>query len=216
MFPKLTRSSIFADLSDEELALLEEKAIIRQFKKNHIVVSQGDASHNFFIVLEGRMRVYLENSEGNEIILNNALGPGDAFGELAIIADTPRSANVMAMDDVKVAAFTKADFMHFIADPQIAAKVVKSLVGLVHKLTDEVGNLAQNSVYSRVVRVLMQNSTEEGPVRVTERLTHQEIANMVGASREMVSKILKDLKTGGYISVESKRITVERNLPARW
>ena len=208
--------ALFADLSESDLSALTSHATTRRYKKNTIVVTKGDDSDSLYVILSGRARVYLDDEQGNEITIRT-LGPGEAFGELALLSGEPRAANVVTLGDCELSVVSKQNFMNCLtSNPPISFRIIKSLVERIQAMTEDISSLALLDVYGRVAKVLTKNAHEQNGKLVTNRLTHQEIANLVGASREMVSRILKDLRAGGYISVEDKRITLERNLPRGW
>jgi CRP/FNR family cyclic AMP-dependent transcriptional regulator len=144
-------------------------------------------------------------------------GPGEYFGEM-VLDEGPRSASVMTVEPSKFLVISKADFRKFLsANPDFAMKLINRLMRRVRALTDNVGSLALLDVYGRVARLLLEMSTEQGGKHVvSERLTQKDIADRVGASREMVSRIFKDLVAGGYIQVDDRVITINKDLPPRW
>lgn len=212
----LTDIDLFADLSEEDRRALAVHATIRSFKKNTIVMTVGDETDYLYVVLAGRLKIYLDDADGREITLR-FLGPGDAFGELAVLSEGPRVANVATLEDSRLSAISKADFLECLNhNPGISLSIIRLLVERIREMTEDISTLALLDVYGRVARVLTRNAKECDGNLVTEPLTQQDIANMVGASREMVSRILKDLKTGGYIQVKDRRILVQKTLPSGW
>ena len=142
---------------------------------------------------------------------------GDYFGDLALIDKQPRVASVMTTEPSKFMIISREDFLKCLSkNPEIAINLIKPMTSRIRMLAKNVSSLALLDVYGRVARTLLDQSEERGDALVTEKLTQQEIADMVGASRAMVSRILKDLKEGGYISIEKKRITIHHKLPSRW
>lgn len=213
----LSNVPLFAGLSEKELQAISQHAITKRFNKNTVVINEGDNSDSLYVILSGRVKIYLSDEEGKEVILNNQ-GPGDYFGELALIDEAPRSASVMTVEDCRLSIISKHDFATCLKNhPEIALSLIKDLSRRMRSLTENVKSLALMDVYGRVARTLLNLSVpEEGKMVVRERLTQKDIANMVGASREMVSRILKDLSVGGYITVDRKRITINERLPAAW
>lgn len=123
----------------------------------------------------------------------------------------------MTIEDCELSIVSRSRFMECLAaNSELAFRIISALVHLIHELTEDVSTLALLDVYGRVRRTLERLSKERDSKRVTDRLTHQDLANMVGSSREMVRRILRDLKAGRYISAHDKRITIEKNLPAGW
>jgi CRP/FNR family cyclic AMP-dependent transcriptional regulator len=203
-------------LEETELRALAEHATQQAFPKNSVIINEGDRSDSIFIIVSGRVRVFLHGKDGKEVLLN-VHGPGEYFGEM-VLDEGPRSASVMTLENSKFLVIPKAEFRRFVsAHPDFAMRLINRLMLRVRALTESVGSLALLDVYGRVARLLLELAVEkDGKLIVTERLTQQDIADRVGSSREMVSRIFKDLTSGGYIEVEDRRITIRRDLPPRW
>lgn len=203
-------------LSSVELATIGARGITRKHAKNTIVVSEGDTTDGLFIVLEGRVKVFVSDAEGHEVILGTH-GPGEYFGEMALDAG-PRSASVITLEPCQLLIVPKDDFRQFVENnPAFAFSLIGKLIARVRALTENVKSLALMDVYGRVARLLLELAEERDSVLViAERLTQQEIANRVGASREMVSRILKDLSTGGYLTQSREGIVLHRRPPLNW
>jgi CRP/FNR family cyclic AMP-dependent transcriptional regulator len=207
---------LFAGLSDEALAEIEQHGSIKTFRKNAIVINQDDETSSLYVILAGSVKVFISGEDGREAVLNHQ-SAGDYFGDLALIDRQPRAASVMTTEPSKFMIISRDDFMRCLAkNPEIALNLIKPLTSRIRMLAQNVSSLALLDVYGRVANTLLQQSHEEDGEMITDRLTQQEIADMVGASRAMVSRILKDLKAGGYISVDKKRITIHQKLPDRW
>lgn len=207
---------LFAGLDAEALAMVERHATPRSVRKNTVVIQRGDDSSSLYVVLAGRLKVCVSDDQGKEVILNT-LGPGDHFGELAILGDMPRTATVVSLEDSRLITLTRTAFLELVrAQPDIALAVIRSLIARVSQLTDQVGRLALGDVYSRVRDLLTTQAVEEDGQLVTGRFTQSEIAQMVGSSREMISRIFKDLREGGYIRLDDRRVTILKKLPTRW
>ena len=189
---------------------------VRSFPKNTVLVQEGDMSDQLYVVISGRLKVFLADSDGKEIIVDT-LGPNQYFGEMALDGE-PRSASVMTVEASKLAVVQRADFKKFLADdPDAAFQFIVALIKRARNLTRTVGNLALLDVYGRVARLLLDNAAEEsGRLVVADRISQQEIAKRVGSSREMVSRILGDLREGKYISMENSRIVIQQQLPKHW
>jgi CRP/FNR family cyclic AMP-dependent transcriptional regulator len=203
-------------LSDAELAALSRRAIMRSFGKNTVMVSEGDRADSLYIIVSGRIRVYVSDDQGKEIILNQA-GKGEYFGEMAL-DEGPRSASVITLEPTRFLVVPKEDFAAFLAaSPEFALHLVRKLIRRVRALTHDVKSLALMDVYGRVARMLLDLAVErDGALVIEDRPTQQEMANRIGASREMISKILSELAAGGYIEVARERITIARTLPCGW
>ena len=202
-------------LDDHELKVLSAHATEQTYQKNVVVVNEGDQSNTIFIILTGRVKVFLRNAQGREMVIN-VLGPREYFGEM-VIDEGSRSASVATLETSRFMVITKTDFKALVvSEPDFALKLITRLMQRVRVLTDNIRSLALLDVYGRVARLLLELATEqEGRLVVAEKLTQQDIAERVGASREMISRIFKDLVTGGYISIEHKHITINRDLPQR-
>lgn len=189
---------------------------VRVYPKNTILIQEGDKSDQLYVVLSGKLRVFLADGKGNEITID-ILGPDQYFGEMALEGE-PRSASVMTMEVSRLSVIERPQFRQFFAtNPEAAYRLYLALVRRARNLTRNVGGLALLDVYGRVARLLLDNATEEsGCLVVGERITQQEIAKRVGASRETVSRILTDLREGNYITIEENRIKIQQHLPKRW
>jgi CRP/FNR family cyclic AMP-dependent transcriptional regulator len=203
-------------LSEAEVNAIARRAVTRAFPKNTIVVSEGDRTDTLHIVVSGRVKIYVSDEKGKEIVLNFA-GPGEYFGEL-VLDEGPRAASVMTLEPSRFLVVPKEDLREFVAQsPDFALHLIRKLIRRVRVLTNDIKSLALMDVYGRVARMLLDLAVErDGALVIEERPTQQEMANRVGASREMVNKILGDLASGGYITVERDRITIARALPRAW
>ena len=213
----LDKIPLFSDLELNELELLSLKMVTRQYPRNAVVINEGDHSDSLYIIRSGSVKVFLGNDEGKEVILN-VQRAGEYFGELALIDSGPRSASVITQEKTVLSLISKADFDEFLRQhPAATVKIIRVLVKRLRALTDSVRSLALMDVYGRVARLLLKLSQPEGDVRVIrDALTQQDIADRVGASREMVSRILKDLREGGYIEIHDRHITLRERLPHGW
>jgi CRP/FNR family cyclic AMP-dependent transcriptional regulator len=202
-------------LTAEEVGALSAHARVLSFSKNAVIINEGDSSDSIFIVASGRVKVFLHS--GNKEVVLNVHGPGEYFGEL-VLDEGPRSASVATLEASKFYVITKADFREFLsAHPEFAMKLVNRLMHRVRALTENVRNLALLDVYGRVARLLLELAVEqEGRLVITEKLTQKDIADRVGASREMVSRVFKELVAGGYIVLKDRRIEINKDLPSRW
>ncbi|MEO8440862.1 MAG: Crp/Fnr family transcriptional regulator [Betaproteobacteria bacterium] len=200
-------------LDDDDLRALSAHATEQTYQKNVVVVNEGDQSNTIFIILSGRVKVFLRNAEGREMVIN-VLGSREYFGEL-VIDEGVRSASIATLESCRFMIVTKADFKALvISDPDFALKLINRLMLRVRALTDNIRSLALLDVYGRVARLLLELAIEQdGRLVVPEKLTQQDIAERVGSSREMVSRIFKDLVLGGYIRIDNKLITINRDLP---
>jgi CRP/FNR family cyclic AMP-dependent transcriptional regulator len=205
---------LFAGLDDQELSLLEQHANTRTFPKNAILITEGDDTDSLYIIQSGKVRIFMSNPDGKEIILNEQ-GPGEHFGELALVDDAPRSASVMALEKTQVSIISRQDFRQVLGKhPDLAFSLIRDLSRRIRVLSENVKDLALLDVYGRVAKTLLGMAKDiDGQLIIEDRPTQQDIANHIGASREMVARILKDLETGGYITVTKKQILINEKLP---
>lgn len=203
-------------LSDAELMGVGAHGVTRSYPKNTIIVSEGDATDSLYVIVAGRIKVFVSDDAGHEVTLA-VQGPGEYFGEM-VLDHGPRSASVMTLEPSRFLIVPKANFREFVAkNPAFALSLVEKLIQVARSLTERVKDLALMDVYGRVARLLLELAEErDGRLVIAERLTQQEMANRVGASREMVSRILKDLSTGGYITQSRDAIVLHRKPPLRW
>jgi len=207
----------FEGLSDKQISLLTDRAAVRSYSKGAIIVNEGDEGTSLFVILSGSVKTFLSDENGKEVVLSTQ-GADEYFGDLALFDDEPRSASVMALEPCKVMIITKAQLREAIKeDPEIGFSLLHGLAKRVRILTENVRTMALLDVFGRLVRTLYMLAEEkDGALVVDQRLTQQELANRIGASREMVSRIMHDLTEGGYLSIKSKRITILKKIPANW
>jgi len=203
-------------LSEAELQAIRGHGVARSYPKGAVVVTEGDTTDALFVILEGRVKVYATDEQGREILFLTQ-GPGEYFGELAL-DEGPRSASVMTLEKARLFAVPKPELQNFVAtNPAFALNIMRKLITRVRTLTASVKSLALMDVYGRVARLLLELSEEkDGKLAISERLTQQDVANRVGASREMVGRILKDLADGGYITTDRTGIVINRRPPEHW
>lgn len=203
-------------LSDANLKAMGSHGIARTYPKNTIIVSEGDQTDSLYVILEGRVKVFVSDDSGDEVLLLTQ-GSGEYFGEL-VLDEGPRSASIMTLEASRFLVVPNADFREFVMhNPAFALSLIEKLIGRVRTLTASVKSLALMDVYGRVARLLLELAEErDGGLAIMHRLTQQEIASRIGASREMVSRILKDLSTGGYLTQSRTGIVLHRKPPEHW
>ena len=211
----LGRVAMFQSLGESDLDALAGVARQITAERGELIVSQGSAGESLYIVAKGQIRVYLSDETGKEIILGLE-GPGAIFGEIAVLDGEPRSASVAAMERTELLMIEGREFRQLLeVHTGLSLGVIAALAGMIRKLTDATQGLALQSAYRRLVARLYERTVEEdGQTVIPERLTHQLLADMIGCSREMVSRIMSDLAKGGYLRTEGKRWIIERKLPA--
>jgi CRP/FNR family cyclic AMP-dependent transcriptional regulator len=213
----LHRIPIFSCLQDDELDRLVGMAVRKRFSRNTVLLSAGDVTDSLYIILSGKVKTVITDENGREIILSIS-GPGEYFGEMALIDGEPRSATIITREACQLLIFSKEDIKGVLrSNPDMIFTLLKGLIKRLRETDKKIESLALMDVYGRVAQLLTQMAEPVNEAMViNEPLTHQEIANMVGASREMVSRILSELMRGGFIRVHKKIITILRKLPYAW
>ncbi len=215
--PAEAHENLIAALSPE-LRALALRGVIRSYRKNSVIINEGEIGDSLFVLLQGKVKVYSTDTEGREITYN-IVEAGDYFAEMWLDGG-PRSASVMTMEPC-VCSIVGRDALrdHLAEEPEFALALVAQVIRRARAATETARNMALLDVYGRVVAALESHhqgaASPEAPVVLTQ-ITHQQLASRVGASREMVSRLLKDLEKGGYIELGVKRITLKKKLPARW
>ena len=200
---------LFSGLDETELERLSRVAARRRAGRGDQVVRAGESADALLILLTGRAKVTNFDEEGREIILA-WLGPGEFFGEMGLIDGSPRSASVVAVENCELLSIGKHEFQRCMQDNfQVVLKLMQILVRRLREADRNIESLALLDVYGRVARLLLDMSEEEGGKRmVKQKISKQDMARMIGASREMVSKVMRDLEVGGYIISEGDQITI--------
>jgi CRP/FNR family cyclic AMP-dependent transcriptional regulator len=209
---------LFANLEETEVNQLVDQSSFKNIRKNTIILSAGDKTDSIYIIDTGKVRAFRDNEEGRQITLNT-LGPGMMFGELAAMAEVPRVASIESLEPTRVLVIEKTAFVSLLErNPSLAISMAKKFAEMVHIMSEHMAEIALLDVYGRLTSFLERSSFEENGKRVVEGFTHQELANNVGASREMVSRILSGLKKGKYLSSSSdnRKLYLDRKLPHGW
>jgi len=208
----------FSEVANAELSALANYATRKNYLKNNLIISEGDPAGPLFIILSGKVRVYLDSESGKSITLAIQKS-GSYFGELSLLDDQPRSASIITLEPTTCALIPKQAFVDWLrAHPEATALgVMRGLTRRIRTLTDNVRGLALYDVYTRLSKTLHELAVvENDELVIKEKVSHQDLANQVGASREMVSKIMKDLVTGGYLAFDGKTVRILKPLPAGW
>lgn len=214
----IRRVPLFALLTPEQAALLSDAVEKRRFKRGELIVEKGKKSNSLFIILAGRARVVIMDRKGREVILAS-LQPGDYIGEMSLIDNDPHSASVETEVQTDVLVLGRAEFTRCLAEnASMSYSVMKGLVQRLRKADEKIGSLALLGVYGRVADVLMGRAVPDGEKRmlIREKISRQDIAKMVGASREMVSRVMRDFEDHGFIETREGGavvITERRSVP---
>lgn len=208
-------NQLFKGLDETELKIITRLTTKKTVLKHTLVISEGDDSSAMYLIQEGKVKVTVTSTDGKELILTT-LQQGDNFGELSLLDDSHRSANVVAIENCVFIVLHKADFFQLLKqNSSIAFSVIKFLCHRVRFVTEVAQSLALMDVYGRLVKLLHDLSvpSENGKLIVSIPLTHQDIASRVGCGREMITNIMKGLKKGRYLTIENKIITINKKLP---
>lgn len=217
VFSGLKSIPFLSNLEDKTLSELASHAKKSTFQKNSFIITEGDETNSLYILLSGKIRAFSSDEQGKEVTLLEQT-PVSYFGELALLGNHARSASVISLEKTSCAIIAQSDFKKWLSShPDVAFGLIQDLSNTVRRLTDKVKQLALLNVYERTIQALHDMAVKEGDILIIhKRPTQQELANIVGASREMVNKIMKELSKGGYISTQDKTLTIERKLPASW
>lgn len=199
------------------LRALALRGTFRNYRKNTVIINEGEIGDSLFVLLDGRVKVYSTDADGREITYN-IVQAGDYFAEMWLDGG-PRSASVMTLEPSVCSVVSRNGLRdHLAEEPEFALELVSQVIRRARAATETARNMALLDVYGRVIATLENQhgpAAPDKPITITQ-ITHQQIASRVGASREMVSRLLKDLEKGGYIELGVKRITLKKKLPARW
>ena len=200
---------MFSGFSPDQLRALVTMIMRRSAPRGTAVLREGGPADCLYIVVSGRLKVLMGEADGKETILS-IIGPGEFFGEMSLIDDNPRSATVIAIEACELLALTRRDFRKcLVENSNLAMAVMRVLVRRLREADRKIGSLAMLDVYGRVARLLLDMSESVNGQRVvTKRISKQDIAKMIGASREMVHKVMKDLQVSGYIEVQGSTIVL--------
>jgi CRP-like cAMP-binding protein len=207
--------SLFAELDDRELLQIANVAKSRRYAKDDVVFHADESGDVFCLIREGEVKVTMISPEGKEIILS-MLGPGDFFGEMALLDDEPRSATVIATEPLEVVTIWRSDFLSLLSENfGLTKKVLAELSRRLRTASNRIESLATMDVYGRLARFFLDLAREDGKVLdngyvAVTRPTHQSIANMIGTSRETVSRLIHDLMKQGLLLSEGKTIYLRK------
>lgn len=209
-------SSPFDHLNEASLRQVAPHGMTRTFPRHSVIVYEGDETDSVYVMLSGRAKVFITGEDGREVVLNT-IEAGEYFGEM-VLDGGPRSASVMTLEPCRLFVIPHGDVEGLLAaNPLFARDLIERLIAKVRSLTQKVRDLALKDVYCRFVHFAEENAVEvDGKRVVPERLTQQDIAARIGGSREMVSRIIRDLVAGGYIAVDAKHIQILKKLPPHW
>jgi CRP/FNR family cyclic AMP-dependent transcriptional regulator len=206
----IRRVPLFSTLTQAQAESVSEAVVKRRFKRGEVIVEQGKKSNFLAIVLTGRARVVTTDARGREVILAT-MSPGDYVGEMSLIDNQPHSATVRAEVQTDVLILGRVEFARCLPEnTSMAYAVMKGLVQRLRHADRKIESLALMDVYGRVARALLEFATadKDGQLMIRDRVSRQDVAKMIGASREMVSRVMKDLEDRGFIEVREDGSTL--------
>lgn len=217
MPPRSAAPAESTDALPPDIARLAARGVQRRYRTRALLIQEGESGDTIYIVLSGRLRAFVSDSRGREVTLSHH-GPGEYVGEMSLDGGI-RSASVEAAEPTVCVVVTRESALRHIAeDPEFTRGLIERLIRRARLATESARSMALLDVYSRLRRVLEERAAPgpDGTPSIAERITHQALASEIGCSREMVSRLLKDLETGGYLAVRERRLVLLRPLPARW
>jgi len=199
------------------LRTLAARGTPRSYRKGTLIIEEGTQGDTLYLLLAGRVKAFSSDARGREVVYG-VYGAGDYFGEMSLDGG-PRSASVMAESACTCAVLTRQTLReHIKAEPEFAFELIERVIRRARLATQSARSMALLDVYGRVVQLLESLAVVQGDGSrtIAGRLTHVELAARVGCSREMVSRLFKDLERGGYLTVGREQVTLLRPLPRRW
>ena len=213
----LQQVPMFSGLNEESLQLLLGRSRKLKFRKAAALLTEGETGESLYVIVKGKVKIFVSDEDGNEMTLFIE-GPGSYIGEISLLDNEPRTASAVTLEACEIISISKAGFQEVIAEnPEIAFEVIKELTRKMRRATEVTRSLALRNVYQRLTLKLRELSEDRDGVKViTIKYSHAELGNMVGASREMVGKIMAALIRGEYVKVVDKKFVLVRDFPHDW
>lgn len=208
---------IFNELNEKALQLILAKSRSLKFRKSAILMSEGETGESLYIINSGKVKIFVSDENGNEITLFIE-GPGSYIGEISLLDNSPRTASAVTMEKTEVISISKKDFFDVIKEnPDIAFNIINALTKKLRRSTETIRSLALKNVYQRLVLKLLELSEEENSDRfIATKYSHLELGKMIGASREMVGKVMAELVRGEYIEQRDNKLFLLKIFPHDW
>ena len=214
----LKNVELFNHLTDEQISELANQSREVQFRKNAILMTEGDAGESMYVIASGLVKVFVSDEDGKELVLYEQ-GEGAVIGDIALLDDEPRSASVATLENTTAIMINKSDFLRIMqSSPEMALGIIRSLTQRLRHATEGSRSLALDNVYRRLADKLLELSEDagDGVLQLPKKYSHQELGNMIGASREMVGKVMAELIKGDYVELRDGIIFMLRKLPRHW
>jgi CRP-like cAMP-binding protein len=205
---RLRQVPLFSEVAEAGLARIARAAREKTYPKNSVILFEDDPGDALYVVMRGRVKVVLVGEEGREVILS-ILSDGDFFGEMALIDDRPRSAHVIATEDSDLLVLRRDDFRACLEEsPFIALGLLTAMSQRLRQADEKIGGLVLLDVNGRVARLLLALADEHDGSHIPRKLTHHTIAQMIGSSRETVSRAMREFAERGFVEVTRQRIRI--------
>ena len=214
MINMLRKVPLFSSLKDEELDAINRVSFVKKYPKDMMILLADEAGDILFIIIKGKVKITAFSENGKEVIFS-IMTESDFFGDMSLLDGKPRSASVVAMEDAELCLLRRDDFNRLIEQyPGIALKLLNELTSRLRRADERIESLALLDVSGRIAGILLQlaeesgKRTPDGGVIIRSRPTHQELANMVGTTRETVTRILNQMEHKNYIVMLGKSVTI--------
>ena len=205
----LQQLSMFCRFSKKALEPLATRSSIKTFKKNTIVIMDDDNTKSIYFILQGSVRVFRENGQGKEVTLNE-LSQGDIFGELAWLSENCRTASVVTRQACKLLIIQASDFELFYSkNPEIAQSIISKLAKQISTLSNHLEAVVLGNIHQRVIWALTNYAVKDQDDVYVSTATHRELANLIGSSRESVSRAIQELKLNGHVVLKNNSIYIQ-------
>lgn len=215
----LRHVALFQHLTDAHLEELAAQSRELTFRKHAILMTEGDLGESMYVIKSGSVKVYVSDDDGRELVLYEQ-GVGAVIGDIALLDDEPRSASVSTLEASTALMIGKQAFLDCLRNsPEMAINIIRSLTQRLRDATDGSRSLALDNVYRRLADKLQElslDNEDEEYKSLSKKYSHQELGNMIGASREMVGKVMAELIKGEYVDLRDGRIHLLRKLPKNW
>ena len=214
----LKHVDLFKHLTDTQLTELAAQSREISFRKHAIQMTEGDTGESMYIINTGSVKVYVSDDEGRELVLYQQ-GTGAVIGDIALLDDEPRSASVSTLEPSTALMIGKQAFLDCMRNsPEMAINIIRSLTQRLRDATEGSRSLALDNVYRRLADKLQELGEGDNPesLILAKKYSYQELGNMIGASREMVGKVMAELVKGEYIEIIDGKIQMRRKLPRNW
>lgn len=217
IFTQLKQVPIFSDLDEGALRLVSSKSRILKFRKNTILMNEGETGESLYLISSGKVKIFISDENGDEMTLFIE-GPGSYIGEISLLDHAPRTASAMTLEPTEVILISKQAFFELISEkPEIAFSIISGLTKKMRRATENIRSLALKNVYQRLVLKLLELADDENGINtISTRYTNLELGKMIGASREMVGKVLAELTRGEYIEQRDGKMFLLKDFPHDW